>query len=71
MCSPDQIKYFVLVNIAGGIQVWGVSMVPVYHGFPAIEFIGPLAEPIAHRIAIGIPTIFSYFGYKFLTFKGS
>lgn len=67
----DQIKFFVLVNIAGVIQVWGVSMVLVYHVFPAIGFIGPLSEPIAHGVAIGIPTISSYFGHKFLTFKGS
>jgi putative flippase GtrA len=66
----DQAKFFVLVNIAGVIQVWGVSMVLVSYLFPAIGFVGPLVEPIAHGIAIGIPTISSYFGHKFLTFKG-
>jgi putative flippase GtrA len=65
----DQIKFFVLVNIAGVIQAWGASMVLVYHVFPAIGFIGPLVEPIGHGIAIGIPTLSSYFGHKFLTFK--
>jgi putative flippase GtrA len=67
----EQIKFFVLVNIAGIVQVWVVSMALVYHVFPTIGFIGPLAEPVAHGIAIVVPTISSYFGHKFLTFKGS
>ena len=67
----EQIKFFVLVNIAGVIQVWVVSMALVYHVLPAIGFEGPLAEPIAHGVAIGVPTISSYFGHKFLTFRGS
>ena len=66
----EQIKYFVLVNIAGIIQVWVVSMTLLYYVFPAIGFSGVLAEPIAHGLAIGVPTISSYFGHKFLTFRG-
>lgn len=67
----EQIKFFVLVNIAGIIQVWVVSMALVYHVFPAIGFIGTLAKPIAHGAAIGVPTVSSYFGHKFLTFRGN
>jgi putative flippase GtrA len=66
----EQIKFFVLVNIAGIVQVWIVSMVLVYHAFPAIGFVGPLAEPVAHGLAIGVPTISSYFGHRLLTFGG-
>lgn len=64
-----QVKFFVLVNLAGIVQVWGVSMGLVYYLFPAIGFIGPLAEPLGHGIAIGVPTVSSYFGHRFLTFK--
>ncbi len=67
----EQVKFFVLVNIAGIIQVWIVAMALAHHLFPAIGFTGPLAEPVAHGFAIGGPTISSYFGHKFLTFRGS
>lgn len=65
----DQIKFFVLVNIAGIAQVWAVSMGLVYWLFPALGVAGALAEPLGHAIAIGVPTISSYFGHKFLTFR--
>jgi hypothetical protein len=58
----------VLVNVAGVIQVLLVSMGLVCHPFPALGLIGPLAEPIRHGMAIGAPTISSYFGHKLLTF---
>jgi putative flippase GtrA len=64
-----QVKFFILVNLAGIVQVWGVSMLLVYYIFPAIGFIGALVEPIGHGIAIGVPTISSYFGHRYLTFK--
>lgn len=66
----EQIKYFILVNIAGIVQVWIVSMTLLYYVFPFVKFTGALAEPIAHGLAIGVPTISSYFGHKFLTFSG-
>lgn len=64
-----QIKFFVLVNIAGVIQVWFVSIGLVYYLFPTIDFVGPLAKSIGHGVAIGVPTISSYFGHRYLTFK--
>lgn len=67
----EQVKFFVLVNIAGMLQVWAVSMALVYYVFPAIGFVGPVMEAIGHGIAIGVPTISSYFGHKALTFKGA
>ena len=60
----EQIKFFVLVTIAGIIQVWIVSMALVYHAFPAIGFVGAFAESVAHGLAIGVPTVSSYFGHK-------
>jgi len=64
-----QVKFFVLVNIAGIAQVLGVSVALVYYLFPALGFAGPFAEAMGHAIAIGVPTISSYFGHKFLTFR--
>jgi putative flippase GtrA len=66
----DQIKMFVLVNIAGIAQVWAVSIGLVYWALPAIGFT-PLAQSLAHAVAIGVPTITSYFAHKFLTFRQS
>lgn len=65
----EQVKFFVLVNLAGVLQVWLVSLGLAYHVFPWIGFSGALAEPVAHGIAIGVPTISSYFGHRFLTFR--
>ena len=65
-----QVKFFILVNIAGILQVWAVSMALVYYLFPAVAFTGPLAEPFGHAIAIGVPTVSSYFGHRLLTFAG-
>jgi putative flippase GtrA len=64
-----QVNFFVLVNLAGIVQVWLVSMGLVYWLFPALGFFGALAEPVGHGIAIGVPTISSYFGHKLLTFR--
>jgi putative flippase GtrA len=65
----DQVKFFVLVNIVGIAQVWVVSISLVDWIFPGIGLSASLAEPIAHGVAIGVPTISSYFGHKMLTFK--
>jgi len=65
----QQIKFFILVNLAGIVQVFAVSMTLVYYVFPAIGFVGVLTEPIGHGFAIGVPTISSYFGHRLLTFK--
>ena len=40
----QQIKFFILVNLAGIMQVFAVSMALVYYVFPAIGFCG-----FAHR----------------------
>lgn len=67
----EQAKFFALVNLAGITQVWLISMGLAHHLFPALGFSGPFAEPVAHGLAIGAPTVSSYFGHKFLTFKGA
>ena len=67
----QQVKFFILVNLAGIMQVFAVSMALVYYVFPAIGFVGLLTEPVGHGIAIGVPTISSYFGHRLLTFKSA
>ncbi len=64
-----QIRFFVLVNLAGMVQVWAASIALVYYLFPALGFVGPLAQAIGHALAIVVPTVPSYFGHKMLTFK--
>lgn len=64
-----QIKFFVLVNIAGIAQVWAVSMALAYYVLPALHFSGALSEAAGHGIAIAVPTISSYFGHRLLTFR--
>lgn len=64
-----QVKLFILINVIAIAQVWAASMALVYYAFPSIGFVGPLAEPLGHGVAIGVPTISSYFGHRFLTFR--
>jgi putative flippase GtrA len=64
-----QVKYFAAVNLVGIVQVWIVSITLVYVVFPTIGFAGSLVEPVGHGLAIAVPTISSYFGHRYLTFK--
>jgi putative flippase GtrA len=66
-----QVKLFILINIFAIAQVWAAAMTLVYYAFPSIGVVGPLAEPLGHGLAIGVPTISSYFGHRFLTFRQS
>lgn len=66
-----QVKLFILINIFAIAQVWAAAMTLVYYAFPSIGLVGPLAEPLGHGLAIGVPTISSYFGHRFLTFRQS
>ena len=65
----QQVKFFILVNIAGVCQVWAVSMTLVYYIFPGFGLIGPLSESIGHAIGIGFVTVPSYLGHRLLTFR--
>lgn len=64
-----QILFFVLVNIAGLAQVWLVSMLLVTYALPALGHDGALWRSFAHGFAIGVPTLSSYIGHRFLTFR--
>jgi putative flippase GtrA len=64
----EQYLRFFLVNIAGLVQVWLVSVGLTYWIFPSIGWIYH-AELIAHIIAVGSPVLTSYYAHKMFTFK--
>jgi putative flippase GtrA len=64
-----QAMWFVIVNMAGLAQVWVASMLFVTVLFPAVGFRWQ-AEAIGHGIAMCLPAISSYFGHKYLTYRG-
>ncbi len=62
-----QVRNFILVNLLGIAQTWLISVFLVEKAFPAMNFTFH-AEAIGHAIAIGAPTITSWFGHRYLTF---
>jgi len=62
-----QIKWFVLVNIAGIIQTTLISLYLAHSLFPAIQLTWHPKE-IAHLIGLAVPTFTSYLGHKYITF---
>lgn len=62
-----QVLWFVLVNLAGLAQTLLVSVVLAHWLF--ILGMGPHAEDVAHAVGIVVPTVTSYFGHKWLSFR--
>ena len=60
--------WFLAINLAALVQVWGISVGLVRWGFPAIGFEWH-PEEVAHLIGVGTPMITSYLGHKYLTFR--
>jgi energy-coupling factor transport system substrate-specific component len=53
-----QVRFFVLVNLAGVVQVWLVA-----------NGLATLVHPaLAHAVGIAVPTLTSWFGHRMLTF---
>lgn len=63
-----EVFYFTLVNIAGIIQTTVVSLLCVKYVFAGLQEVF-LREELAHFIGICVPTLSSYFGHKYLSFK--
>jgi putative flippase GtrA len=59
---------FGLVNVAGFIQVWIVSVALVRVVFPDMRFEWH-AEEIAHLVGVVSPIAVSYYGHKHFSFK--
>ncbi|CAN5606018.1 hypothetical protein BH10PSE4_BH10PSE4_25000 [soil metagenome] len=62
-----QVRNFILVNLLGIAQTWLISVLLVEKVFPSIGFVFH-AEAVGHAVAIGAPTITSWFGHRYLTF---
>lgn len=65
-----QVTWFVLINLAAVAQTVLVSLLFARWIFPAAGFaLHP--ETIAHAIGVAVPVVTSYFGHKYLTFRGA
>lgn len=62
------ILLFSLVNLAGILQTWGVSMGLDLFVLPTLG-IKNYKQDIAHAIGISIPVFTSFLGHKFYSFK--
>lgn len=60
--------WFLAINLAALVQVWGISVGLVRWGFPAVGFDWH-PEEVAHLVGVGTPMITSYLGHKYLTFR--
>ena len=69
-----QLRRFIAVNLVSAVEVWLVAVVLLRMVVPALG-IGldytPVAEAIAHGIAIAIGAATSYVGHKLLTFRSA
>jgi putative flippase GtrA len=63
-----QAMMFVFVNLIGVLQTYLVSIAFAEWLFPHWGF-SWYAREIAHLIGISVPTITSYIGHKYLTFR--
>lgn len=64
-----QIFGYLAVNALGILQAVAVSSLMLRWVFPAVTTEASALDAWAHFIGIAVPTISSYFGHKFLTFK--
>lgn len=62
------ILYFMLVNIAGILQTWAVSMGLDVFLLPTLG-VRIYTREIAHAIGITVPVFTSFLGHKFYSFK--
>lgn len=62
------ILFFILVNLAGILQTWVVSMSLDQFILPALG-VKSYTQDIAHAIGISVPAFTSFLGHKFYSFK--
>ena len=63
-----QMTFFMLVNLFGLAQTLLVSLVLAHWALPWLG-ITTYVEEIAHAIGIAVPTISSYLGHKYISFR--
>jgi putative flippase GtrA len=66
----NQAAWFVAINIAAVVQTLVVSLVFARCVFPSVGF-AHHPETVAHAIGVAVPVVTSYFGHKYLTFRGT
>jgi len=62
------VLFFILVNLVGILQMWGVSMGLAYYVLPALG-INTFIWEISHVVGVAVPVFTSYIGYKHLSFR--
>jgi len=60
--------YFILVNVVAVAQTWGISMLLLHYGLPALG-ITSFAREIAHGVGVVVPVFTSYLGHKHFSFR--
>jgi putative flippase GtrA len=65
-----QLRNFVIVNALGAAQTWVLAMVMVDKVLPAIGWTFQ-PEACGHAAAIAAPTVTSWFGHRYFTFRAA
>jgi putative flippase GtrA len=66
--TSQELLRFALVNVAGVIQVWAVSIGLAEWLFPRIGMTWH-AHDLAHMAGVAVPVLSSYFGHKYFSFR--
>jgi putative flippase GtrA len=65
-----QVRNFVIVNLLGITQTWILSMVMVHYVLPGIGW-SFQPEACGHAVGIAAPTVTSWFGHRYFTFRAA
>lgn len=63
-----ELRDFTIVNLFAVVQVWGISVGLAEYAFPAIGY-HSYAPEVAHLIGLSVPSVTSYFGHKYFSFR--
>jgi putative flippase GtrA len=63
-----QVWWFTVVNLAGVLQTIAVSVALAKYLFPLLGGVRH-GETLAHAIGVAVPTVTSYIGHKYLSFR--
>lgn len=66
--TAQQFGYFTLINFIGLIQTLVISVLLADYVFLGIHNV-TLRETLAHTIGLSVPSITSYFGHKYISFR--
>lgn len=65
---PQQMFWFLLINLTALLQTLCVSLLLVHWVFPLLGF-DTHAETVAHGIGVAIPAVTSFFGHRYFSFR--